>query len=327
MVAADLESGGTTRRRSCLLRIVLHRPSTNGTSTTSTTSTTVAASLSNSTPGSRTPAQPEMPAQVPRRPHLPPPAPRTSFRCSERGRARGSRRRRAKAIAATRAIRGWAVTTIEQQHDRPLMAPSDAGLRAVECELGGRQRRARGSVRTRCWSGSRCPWNRARSRPSSARLAVASRRSFGSSIGCTSSSPRPPFRDRSGSTMSTSTGRRPGDRDAAHDRHGLPATEPVPFDDHRPERALGSRLSGTKVAQSRCTGPGVPRAGRTVAGGQNRLNEAGGGALGWSTAASVHRPGSGGPTQGAPDGRAVFGPRPHLDRVSSRTRSGSSARS
>ena len=75
----------------------------------------------------------------------------------------------------------------------------------------------------------------------------------------------------------------------------------------------GLRLSGTKVANpdalvKEC----LERAGlwRET---KDRLNEAGGGHLGRSTAASVYRPGPGRPAQGAPHGRAVFGARPDLD--------------
>ena len=54
-----------------------------------------------------------------------------------------------------------------------------------------------------------------------------------------------------------------GDRDPAPDRHGLPAAEPLPIDDDRPERAVGPPTLGyqggpipTRWCASAWSGPG-----------------------------------------------------------------------
>ena len=118
-----------------------------------------------------------------------------------------------------------------------------------------------------------------------------------------------------------------GDRDPAEDRHGVPTAEPVPFDDHRAERPGRAQALGHQGGQSRCPGPGVPRASRAVAGGQGSPQRGRCRTVGRTTATPVHCPGTGRPAQGAPHGRALLGPRPRSRRVSSRRRSGSSATS
>ena len=106
----------------------------------------------------------------------------------------------------------------------------------------------------------------------------------------------------------------PRHRDPPPDRHGLPEAQPVPVDDHRPERARRPAALGHQGRQPRRAGPGVPRAGRAVARGAQPAERGRGRPLRWPAAAAVHRPGPGGAPPGAAHGRAVLGARPDLDR-------------
>ena len=111
---------------------------------------------------------------------------------------------------------------------------------------------------------------------------------------------------------------RPGDPAGAGahpDRHGLPATQPVPGDEHLRERRLRAALQ-----RRPWQGPAARRGGvgaaprRTLGRRQGPAAPAGGPALRRTAAAALHRPGAGGGTGDPADGRAVLGAGPDRHR-------------
>ena len=107
-----------------------------------------------------------------------------------------------------------------------------------------------------------------------------------------------------------------GDRGAQAHRHGLPEAQPLPGHDHRAQRAgraalcrhEGARRTSARTScEEMLTKAGLWNEVR------NRLERPWGRALRRAAAAPLHRPGPGGATERAADGRALLGPRPHLD--------------
>ena len=108
--------------------------------------------------------------------------------------------------------------------------------------------------------------------------------------------------------------RRPGAR-APPGRHGVPAPEPVPDDVDQGERAGGREAQQPAHLEVRRRRPGREVAARRepLERGQGPPRPARLRPLRRPAAASLHRPRDRGLARGAPDGRALLGPRPDLD--------------
>ena len=108
--------------------------------------------------------------------------------------------------------------------------------------------------------------------------------------------------------------RRPGRRPPV-DRHGVPAAQPVPHHvDPRQRRGRAPPQRRAQQVRPRRRGRALAQAGRAVGRGRSSPGQARRQPVRRPAAAAVHRPGHRRRARrGAADGRAVLGPRPHLD--------------
>jgi hypothetical protein len=105
-----------------------------------------------------------------------------------------------------------------------------------------------------------------------------------------------------------------GHRYPAPNRDGLPEAQPVPGHVHLRQRPVRSQVLAHQRVGPRRLVEIVADQGRGLWNEvKNRVRELGGRFVGRPAAAPVHRPGARRATAGAPDGRALLGPRPHVD--------------